>query len=273
MVTEQLIESVSQDCFLNFPLFEPLLPFVTALGPTVQPPTVARLNNMVNVDYFTFIEQDAKASTFEDGYEARIFLKHEIPTRKHSWHDFFNALVWGRFFNSKQMINRLHFHFQKSRYPHKQRLPAENMLTLFDENGAIVIATDRFYLDLIREHHWHELFWRQREMLAKHVKVIIFGHGLYEKALRPYIGLTAKCLMFVAQENDILNADYLVTKYLQEHVNSLHPSLLAPLPILGIPGWWVDNADEGFYQNRNYFRDRHTFLPLEAGGVQPAVPK
>ena len=152
------------------------------------------------------------------------------------------------------MINRLHYHVQKRRYPNKSRLPVENMLTLFDESGAIVIATNQIYLDLIREHRWHELFWQRRAELAEHVKVIVFGHGLYEKALQPYIGLTAQCLMFVAQDSRLPFVDTLVADYLQQSDCDLSPAVLSPLPILGLPGWWDQNGSEAFYANERYFR-------------------
>ena len=29
---------------------------------------------------------------------------------------------------------------------------------------------------------------------------------------------------------------------------------LAPLPVLGVPGWWPDNEAQGFYDNSDYFR-------------------
>jgi hypothetical protein len=32
------------------------------------------------------------------------------------------------------------------------------------------------------------------------------------------------------------------------------PRALAPLPVLGVPGWWPDNVHEAFYDNVAYFR-------------------
>jgi hypothetical protein len=28
----------------------------------------------------------------------------------------------------------------------------------------------------------------------------------------------------------------------------------SPLPVLGVPGWWAENEQESFYDNRTYFR-------------------
>jgi hypothetical protein len=212
------------------------------------------LNQFLDVEDISFVSQQPKSDNFEDAYESRIFLKQEVQTRDNSWHDFFNALVWQCFLKSKRMINQLHYHLQKNRYLSKHRSAAENMLTLFDENGAIVIASNELFLTLIREHRWHELFWQRREELQKHVKVIIFGHGLYEKALRPYLGLTAQCLMFVAEDNSLSYVDTLIADYLEKNKNDLRTSMLCPLPILGLPGWWKQNSEEQFYENKEYFR-------------------
>lgn len=246
--------SIDSKSFFSSPLFEPLLPMLAQFGPLDKPPSIEVLNQILDVDNLKFVPQKAQWDNFEDAYEPRIFLKQEVQTRDHSWHDFFNALVWKRFLKSKRIINRLHFNLQKSRHPSKNRLPAENMLTLFDENGAIVIAKSDYFLNLIRQHRWHELFWQNREILSDQVEVIIFGHGLYEKALCPYIGITAQCLMFVADDSSLSSVDALVAEYLDENNYELKPSLLAPLPILGLPGWWEQNNDEQFYENKNYFR-------------------
>lgn len=246
--------NIDDQRFATCPMFAPLRPTILKFGPLTHPPSLDALNQILDVDGLRFIPQQVRTNVFEETYEPRIFLKQEIETRENSWHDFFNALVWKCFSKTKRAINRLHYHQQKRRLPNKQRLPSENMLTLFDENGAIVVATHQRYLDLIREHQWHELFWQRREEILQHVKVIIFGHGLYEKALQPYVGLTAQCLMFVDSEHALASVDTLVSAYLQHHSDELRPSLLAPLPILGLPGWWHSNCDEAFYANKAYFR-------------------
>lgn len=68
------MESVAKDWLLNFSLFEPLFPILASLGPGIQPPDVAKLNNIIDVNNFT-IQQEASTDAFEDGYEARIFFE------------------------------------------------------------------------------------------------------------------------------------------------------------------------------------------------------
>ena len=217
-------------------------------------PSPQELNQILSVPGITFVPQGPKSDDLSDGYEQRIYLRGEVQTRDQSWHDFFNALVWRQFTQTKKLINQLQFQLQQQRFPAKQRLPAENMLTLFDENGALVIARDPQLLELICEHRWHELFWERREQVKSDLRVIIFGHGLYEKALQPYVGLTAQSLFFV--EQDTLSVDAQVSTFLSEKNFELRTSDLHPLPILGLPGWWPDNNNEVFYRNADYFRPK-----------------
>lgn len=238
---------------ISSPLFAPLWPALRLLKHHESLPSISDLNELLNIHPIQFVPQSEKTDDFESGYEPRIYLRGEVQTRVNSWHDFFNALVWQQFPQSKKMINQLHYELQKQRHPNKQRLPAENMLTLFDENGAIVIAQNPDLLELIKQHRWHELFWQKRDEVKEQLQIFIIGHGLYEKSVRPYIGLTAQSLLFVG-ENPIC-VDTLTSEFLNSQGVHLQTAVLNPLPILGIPGWWSDNENEAFYFNKNYFRD------------------
>lgn len=235
-------------------IFEPILPGLHLFSNFECLPSIEELNKVLNTEQVRFVPQAARSQHFQDGYEPRIFLRNEVQTRDNCWHDFFNALVWHRFKKAKRAINRLHYHFQISRYPSKQRLPTENMLTLFDENGAIILSQDPKLLDLIRAHEWHKLFWQQRDYTQQQLRVFVFGHALYEKALNPYIGMTANCLLFESTNFCNDSADSLVAQFLLEKNSTLKPKDLSPLPILGIPGWHAENNNENFYANKNYFR-------------------
>ncbi len=235
-------------------LFKPVRLALARFQNLNQLPTVEELNQRLCVEDIRFVAQGVKSSNFEDGYEPRIYLQGEVQTRDASWHDFFNALVWQEFPQSKKIINRLQFQLQEQRYPNKQRLPAENMLTLFDENGAVIIAQNPELLELIRQQRWHELFWQRRDEVKQQLQVHIFGHGLFEKSLQPYIGITAQCLL-LEQDADC-NIDALITQYLTSLGLELVPGKLNPLPILGMPGWCEANENEEFYSNKSYFRDK-----------------
>ena len=242
------------DYIKKSPLFEPVNPSLKLLERAGQIPSIYILNNLLKIKNISFVAQSSKTNKFEDLYEPRIYEKGEVQTRENSWHDFFNALVWHSFTQSKRAINYLHYCLQKKRYPEKQRLPAENMLTIFDEHGAIILSKNALLHDLIRERRWHELFWQRREQIKSELQIIIFGHGLYEKALNPYVGLCAHSLLLLCEDSK--SVDSLVCEYLLEKNFNLRTKDLSPVPILGFPGWWESNSEEAFYSNTNYFRTK-----------------
>lgn len=237
----------------NSPLFVPLQSSIMLFESFQALPNHRELTELLAIKDIKFVPQGPKSALFEDAYEPRIFLRGEIQTREQSWHDFYNALVWHNFTNTKKAINYLHYNLQKSRYPHKVRLPAENMLTIFDEHGVIAYSKNALLLDLISRRSFHELFWQRREQTAAELKLIIIGHGLYEKALKPFVGLSAHSLLIHA-ENDDTPVDILAAQILLSKKFNLRTKDLVPIPILGYPGWWPDNNQESFYFNTNYFR-------------------
>jgi len=212
------------------------------------------------------VEQDGKPGHFSEHYAPRIYLTGEIQTRTENWHDFFQFLTWFMFPKTKAVINAIHIPAAQSRIAKEtdlgRRSPIENMLSLFDEGGAVILCSDNSLLDLIREFKWKELFWQRREELQQKLKIITFGHALYEKGLSPYVGMTANCIL--------LNVDdVLLNKSNNEHLNWIDlklseifsegniynkPKDLAPFPLLGLPGWDVHNEYESYYDNVNYFR-------------------
>ena len=57
-----------------------------------------------------------------------------------------------------------------------------------------------------------------------------------------------------AQLADETSWDATVAEHIVNRRFDWTPADLAPLPILGIPGWWQDNDLPEFYQNERYFR-------------------
>lgn len=240
------------ESLLASPIFANIFPQLSRFSDFDRVPTLQELQSILCDATINFVPQASKTGEFSDGYEPRIFLRGEVQTRNQNWHDFFNAVVWHRFPKIKRAINALQYELQKSHFPEKSRLPAENMLTLFDENGAIVIARDAELIELIRSHKWHELFWKRRKQVVEQLTVVVFGHALYEKAMHPYIGLTAQCLLFT--DANVESLDSYVAAFLAAKGSALRTADLDPLPVLGIPGWWPENQDESFYANAKYFR-------------------
>lgn len=256
--------------FLNFSdLFASLQFSYAQLSSSESWPMIAELNQakpecLVNYlgKKLNFIVQGRKSNNFSEQYEPRIYERGEIQTREENWHDFFNALVWFTFPNIKAILNALQYQ-ELTKRQNSQRSSLENMLTLFDENGVVVISSDPVLLKLIKNFSWSELFWQRREEVMTKMQFYIVGHSLYEKALNPYVGMTGSSILLLV-ETDFLEKN--LSSQLQEidlRISDLlksqkitSPQELQPLPILGIPGWNKENEVETYYQNKNYFRER-----------------
>lgn len=195
------------------------------------------------------------------GYEERILGTGVVSVRSGSWHDLFNVLVWRTFPCAKAALNERHCAAFEHR-PDVLRGPLRDALTLFDESGVIVVASKASLLDALRSFQWKTLFWSRRAELARCLRVHVFGHAVYEKLLDPYVGLTGHAALFHVQQTLIDSAlakrnaalDRSLAAFLRERTASWSPQDLHPVPLLGVPGWHPDTADERFYENRDYFR-------------------
>jgi hypothetical protein len=212
------------------------------------------------------VAQDGRPQRFEEHYAPRIYMTGELQTRRENWHDFFQFLSWLMFPKTKAVINALHVPQAEARLASGgdvgRRSPLENMLSLFDEGGAVIITSDASLLQLIREFNWKTLFWGRRTEVAQRLRCISFGHALYEKALHPYIGMTANAILVHAdqalleQPRDALLAaldERLAVLFTENHAYT-QPQHLQPFPILGMPGWDPANMDAAYYDNTQYFR-------------------
>lgn len=200
------------------------------------------------------------------GYEARIALTGEVVTRGENWHDLLNALAWVSFPRAKAALSAAH----AERLMHggaeeaRQRSPARDALTLFDEGGVVVLASDPAWFDLICAHEWKRLFWVRRLDLAREVRVVAFGHALMESMLTPYRGITARAIFLRAgsgliagtRDEQRMAADAFVSEVVAGAQRASSALAQSPLPVLGIPGWHADGERESFYD------DRATFRPL-----------
>ncbi|HYC49348.1 MAG TPA: DUF3025 domain-containing protein [Burkholderiales bacterium] len=199
-------------------------------------------------------------------YEQRIRTDGEMPVRERDWHDLFNVLVWATYPRAKAALNDAHVTRDQTRIarrcdslPDSERGAIRDALTLFDENGAIVLSSDGGLLDDLRAFRWKRLFQARREEVKRTMRFYLFGHALFEKALRPYIGMTAHAILLEMDPKRVAApAGYPVNTLddlVAEAVSTLDaPRALAPLPVLGVPGWWPENERAEFYDNEAYFR-------------------
>jgi hypothetical protein len=208
-----------------------------------------------------FVDASDQPAPGAADYELRIHDEGVVPLRPANWHDFFNALVWLTFPRVKAALNAAHTaELRAASGTTRARNRRRDALTLFDESGVLVLSREHAVLDDLRAHRWQRVFWKQRETLMHTTRFCLFGHGLYEKALLPYVGMTGHALLLQAPPDfDAANeavrlaqADALAADVLMKQV--MQPRDLSPLPVLGVPGWWAANRHADFYANTDYFR-------------------
>src|SRR5882672_6646737 len=195
-------------------------------------------------------------------YELRIFETGEVPTRPDSWHDLFNALVWLAFPKTKAVLNRHHRNEIVARRGEHSRGTARDVLTLFDEGGVVIGSSDAKLSGLLRNFRWKELFWERRGEVRRSMRFHVFGHAIYEKALEPHKGVTAKALivdvapglLHATTERQLAELEARGASYFAEARALASTRSLSPLPILGVPGWEPANEREDYYDDVSQFR-------------------
>ena len=261
----------NQAWLLKTPLFLPLSPVLTQMD-TVNFPSLVDFNDLLIAKpicvkrghSLCFVPQEAGKMGFESQYEPRCYLTGEVQTRPNNWHDLFNALVWLTFPKAKAAINRRHYLalINKADTSGSQRGKVRDMATLFDESGVVVVYANPELADMLCNFKWKELFWHHRTQSETSMGFFIFGHGLYEKGLQPYVGMTGQGLvMEVSVEffnysllEKLSFLDEKIAAYLDDVNHCLSPRELHPVPLLGIPGWSADSECAEYYENTDYFR-------------------
>jgi hypothetical protein len=214
-----------------------------------------------------FVAPSPRAVDFADQYEPRIFLRGEAQFRAGDWHDVFNALAWLTFPRAKAALNERHYRALEQRRASGERHEGnrsalQDALTLLDESGVIVATSEPELGQLLTAHAWKDLFWRRRADVRQYMRFYLFGHGLGEKMLRPFIGVTGRGLigevardfMAVPLAGQLAAIDGQIAKRVGASGQGLAARDWTPVPLLGIPGWCADNEDEGYYDNTTYFR-------------------
>ena len=288
----------NREVLLNSPLFAPLHPLLAELGNSIFP-SLHDCNALLDAHYppinvqsgmpLRFVAQQQGKLPFDAQYEPRCYLNGEVQMRANNRHDLFNALVWLTFPKTKAILNARHYHAlqdtstgsaQGAREVSKggvlrylstngcsQRGAVRDANTLFDESGVIVVCSDTNLAALLRGFKWKELFWQRREQVRpqsgkQDMGFYLFGHGLYEKALQPYVGMTGQGLLLAVEkgyfnwpmERQLTHLDNLLADYLAAPEYCRSTRDLSPVPLLGVPGWAAENDDETYYDNTAYFR-------------------
>ncbi len=211
-----------------------------------------------------FVPPRSRASADRRSYELRIAQTGEVETRPRNWHDLFNALAWIAFPRSKAAINAGHVAMLEAggEAEARRRSPRRDALTLFDEGGVLVASASEEFLGLLEAREWKALFWHRRGEVEARMRFLAFGHALCEQALAPFIGMVAKTILvrvepaFLGQPFAamVAAADRLLAPRLADRERLDSPRAMAPLPVLGIPGWHPGSVEEAFYDDRQHFR-------------------
>lgn len=240
---------------LRHPIFEPVREWAARL----EQPSLEALNTLAgNAGLHTASGRPVRFVAPSGGdpyYELQVCQTGRVQTRTDNWHDLFNAFCWLAFPRTKARLNALH----AAQIPHEgaRRGRLRDMLTLFDEGGAIVVCSDSDLERMIRGFRWRELFWEHRERVRAGLRFVVLGHAVLEKALAPWPGIACK-VIFVAPGGD---PDAQAANWLETHAAGGTPRLLAPLPVFGYPGWLPGNDRAEFYADERYFRPFRRDLP------------
>lgn len=226
------------------PWLLPYLPVARRVLHAASSRTVAAALNAARGDLvgtLRFVEQSALP--VGEPYESFIARTACVPTRD-NLHDLFNGLMWLSYPKSKRRLNALHAQQIALHGTSGARGSLRDALTLFDENAAVLQAP-AVLVDALRLRDWNALFIEQR-MHWKSARLVVFGHALLEKLMQPRKAITAHVWLAEEPTDEVL-------------ASGLSPERLAakdllPLPVLGVPGWWIANEEPGFYDDAGVFR-------------------
>ncbi|HCX81106.1 MAG TPA: DUF3025 domain-containing protein [Rhodoferax sp.] len=193
-------------------------------------------------------------------YEQYIFDTGRVPTRD-GLHDFFNGLCWLHFPLAKKKLNQLQAEQIAQTGIQPVRGPARDALTVFDENAALLVAPEPLW-QALQAKEWEAVFVGLRPLWAQST-LLLFGHALLEKLVYPRKPITAHVFIARAAIESIADLDAWLAQTLSAPLLASKP--FAHLPVLGVPGWWPDNAVPAFYADPSVFRVPRPPAP-EPGG-------
>jgi Protein of unknown function (DUF3025) len=189
--------------------------------------------------------------------EGHIATRREGPE---AIHDVFNALVWLAFPRTKALLNRLQVEQIKVEASAMAsgtsgsilRGKLRDQITLFDENGAVLLGASPDVIAALNARHWEVLFEDHRDQLERDAGLLVLGHGLLQKCCRPFKSMTARVwvlpLPATCAPKDIDEA-------LAESLAAAWPGWVkCLLPITGWPGWGIGAQDQSYYRDSSVFR-------------------
>lgn len=182
-------------------------------------------------------------------YEQFIHAEGRVPTRD-NLHDFFNGLVWLHYPATKRRLNQWQAGAIAADGVGAVRGPLRDAITVFDENGAVLLAPPALHQALAAR-QWHRLCVELRP-LWRQARLLLIGHALMEKLVSPRKSITAHVYQASIAINSIASADAALAAELTAERFAAKP--FNPLPVLGVPGWCPENENFCFYDDSLVFR-------------------
>jgi hypothetical protein len=228
-------------------------------------------------DYLAAMNEDARAAALVTGrgerlafiaqddlpagasYEGHIAQTGCVATR-HNLHDFFNGSMWFAYPRIKAALNARQAEQIDTLGIGPTRGGVRDALTLFDENAMLFACADASLADALRGFGWRALFIDERAAWGARCEARIFGHALLEKLVAPYkactghawiVDVPARYFSLDDASRRAMLDEVVSTRIEQEPLDS---RAFAPLPVLGVPGWWDANASPAFYDDVSVFR-------------------
>ena len=135
--------------------------------------------NKSSFDGYKYIDQKKKEN------DSLVFKEKKIPIRKNVEHDYFNAMTWLAFPDSKKKLNTKNFTFLEHNYlsGKKNRPRNIDLTTLIDESGIIIFSKNMHLAHLIQQKKWKTVFWNYRNIVKKSFSFFLFVHSLFEKMM------------------------------------------------------------------------------------------
>lgn len=216
-----------------------------------------------------FVSQNALPEG--ESYEAFIGNSGQIPTRD-NLHDLFNGSIWLTFPKTKARLNFHHMQQIRQFGEAQGRGRVRDTITVFDENGAILVTANPDIGDALKAFNWQDCLVNPRAdwddptapKLDAKACVYIFGHALLEQLIAPRKPLCAHSLIIHVDPSFFAKSMIDKMAYLDEVLatavdelltgDNVTPKQLSPLPILGVPNFWEENEDKEFYHDHFVFR-------------------
>lgn len=217
----------------------------------------------------TFVSQNALPEG--EAYEHFIATTGNIPTRD-NLHDLFNGSIWLTFPKTKALFNYYHMREIAAQGINESRGRVRDTITIFDENGAVLVTADPSIGDALIDFNWQDSLvtsrakWDDPKQINREAQaaVYIFGHALLEQLVQPRKPLCAHSIVIhVTQDFFDLSLsermrylDNQMANYMDKLLSkdTVTPRQLAPLPILGVPHFWLENEQTSFYDDSYVFR-------------------